>query len=162
MRVCFWNVDDKIGVVLNAVVSIGGQGHQVGPSGFAFQKVAQGFLIEFLLGQDANDQRTRLNQTDGAVLQLPGGVGLGVDITDLLHFQTALQTDGVIQPPADEESVPRCQLLGGEPLNARLVLQNPFHFSGQGLQFLYQRIRLSVLQRSPVLGEHNGQSIDGQ
>ena len=45
------------------------------------------------------------DQGDGAVLQLAGGVGLGVDVGDLLQLQAALQRQGVVQVPPDEEHI---------------------------------------------------------
>ena len=162
MGIGFGDVEDEVCIVLHAVVAVGGQSHEVGTSGFAFQKIAQGFLIEFLLGQYAHHQGARFNQADGAVLQLSGGVGLGVDVADFLHFQAALQADGIVQPSADEEDILCGDLLGGKPLNPRLVLQQPLHFSGQGFQLPDQGGGLIVRQLPAVLGEGNGQCVDGQ
>ena len=39
------------------------------------------------------------------MLQLPGGVGLRVEVGDLLELQGALHAGGVVQVAADEEQV---------------------------------------------------------
>ena len=46
-----------------------------------------------------------VDQRDGAVLQLAGGVAFGVDVGDLLELERALQGDRVVDVAADEEKV---------------------------------------------------------
>ncbi len=79
------------------------------------------------------------------MLQLSGGVGLGVNIAYLLCLQAALKTDGIVESAAHEEDVLRAGELGGEPLDALLFLQDPGDLvrkSGELLKII--AIRLTV------------------
>ena len=95
------------------------------------------------------------------MLQLSGGVGLRVDIADLLHFQASLQGDGVVDAPADEEDVLCRHLLGGEPLDPFLVFQQLLDFVRQGLQLADHSGGILFRQGPPGLGQGNGQHIAG-
>ena len=46
-----------------------------------------------------------VDEGDGAVLHLAGGIALGVDIGDLLELERALEGDGVVDAAAQEEEV---------------------------------------------------------
>ena len=67
------------------------------------------------------------------MLQLAGGIRLGVDIADLLELQASLQAQGIVQVPADEEHVvPSGEILGHLPDPVRL---------GQHLLQLFRKIQ---------------------
>ena len=67
------------------------------------------------------------------MLQLTGGIRLGVDIADLLELQASLQAQGIVQVPADEEHVvPSGEILGHLPDPVRL---------GQHLLQLFRKIQ---------------------
>ena len=68
-------------------MALGGQGQHLGAPGLHLHHVAHGLVEQRAIGAQGNDQRALLNEGDGAVLQLAGGVGLGVDIADLLELQ---------------------------------------------------------------------------
>ncbi len=96
MLVRLGDIDSKIGCILNVVIAIGGQAHQVGTTAFTFNHVADGLFVKVALCQHTNNQRTVFNQADGTVLQLACSVGLAVDVGNFLHFEAALQADSVI------------------------------------------------------------------
>ena len=94
--------------------ALGGERQHMGASRLHLHHVAHGLVEQRHIGGGGNDRRPLLDEGDGAVLQLAGGVGLGVDVGDLLELQASLQRQGVVQIAADKEDllVSR-QLLGG-------------------------------------------------
>ena len=71
------------------------------------------------------------------MLQLAGGIRLGVDIGDLLQLQTALQRQGVVQIPPDEKHLIVPGQLPGGGLNGSGVSQNFLHLLGKRLNALH-------------------------
>ena len=112
------DIDRKVVGILDIVVPVAGQAHEIGAAGLALGHVADGFLIEIALRQNADDQGVVLDQADGAVLHLAGGIGLAVNIADLLHLEAALEADGIVEAAADEEDIAGHGELGGKPLDA--------------------------------------------
>ena len=108
-----------------------GQGQHVGPPGFHLHHIAHSLFKQPAIGAQRHHQGAVLNQADGAVLQLAGGIGLGVDIGDLLQLQGALQPHGVVDVPADEENGLVVEVLGGQILDVLLLIQHLLHTAGQ-------------------------------
>ena len=102
--------------------------------GFYLPDIAHHLVEELLVGGDGDDQRPVLQQGDGAMLQLPGGVGLRVDIADLLQLQAGLQAGGIVHVPADEVHVVGVEVPGSEVLDGLLVPQALLRQVGQVLQ----------------------------
>ena len=69
------------------------------------------------------------------MLELSGGVGLRVDIGDLLQLQGTLQPHSVVQVAANEEHGGVVEVDGGEILDVAAVFQNFLHLVGDGLEF---------------------------
>jgi hypothetical protein len=69
-------------------------------------------------------QQVTVDQCERAMLELPGGVGLGMDIGDLFQLESTFQCNGIVDPAAQEQRV----LLGREALgpasDGRLQLQH--------------------------------------
>ena len=61
-------------------------------------------LEELVRGGDDHDRHVGVNERDGAVLELSGGVALGVDVADLLELQRPLERDGEMHSPAEEKA----------------------------------------------------------
>ena len=75
------------------------------------------------------------DQRNGPVLHLARGERLGVDVADLLKFQTALERDGVVEAAANEEGVLGVCVLAGKPLDTpSLSARVFFDLLGQSLQ----------------------------
>ena len=86
-----------------------------------------------------------------------------MDIADFLHLQAALQTDGVVQPTADEEHILRIGVLAGKPLDPLLIIQHFLDLIRQGLQlFLIHRILLLCDDSLHISGLHRQQVRDNQ
>ncbi len=85
MRVCAGNVDCEISRVFDTVVTVGSEAHEVGSAALDFYHVADGFFKEIGLSEGADDEGAFLHEADGAVLELAGGISLGVYIADLFH-----------------------------------------------------------------------------
>lgn len=116
-------------------VGLGGQGQDAGAPGLYLHHVAHSLVKQRPVGAQGDNRRSLLDQGDGAVLQLAGGIRLGVDIADLLELQASLQAQGIVQVPADEEYVvPSGEILGHLPDPVRL---------GQHLLQLSGRSRIS-------------------
>jgi len=48
-----------------------------------------------------------VNEGDGAVLHLAGGVAFGVNVGDLFQLERALERDGVLDPAPQEQEIDR-------------------------------------------------------
>ena len=127
-----------------------GQRQHLGPPGLDLHHVAHGLIEKRRVGPQRDDQRSRLNEGNGAVLQLTGGVCLGVDIADLLELQRALQAHGVIQIPADEENGIMIKVPGGEILHILRAVQ-------YGLQLFRQSFQLMQDGRIFLMGDRSQQ-----
>lgn len=80
-----------------------------------------------------------------------------MNVTDLLHFQAALQADGIIKSTSDEKHILRISLFGGKPLDPLLVIQDFLDFFRKGLK-LCDQILITLLGNEPT---HPGK-LDGQ
>ena len=70
-----------------------------------------------------------------------------MDVADLLHLQAALQTDGVINPAADEKDVPGRRLLCRKPLDPLFVLQDFLDLIRESRQLFQQPAALFPVYR---------------
>ena len=136
-----------------------GQGQHVGPPGFHLHHIAHSLFKQPAIGAQRHHQGAVLNQADGAVLQLAGGIGLGVDIGDLLQLQGALQPQGVVQVPANVEHRVVVEVLGGEILDMFPIRQHLLHLAGQQLHLLQGRPAVRRVRRPPHLGKEESQQI---
>ena len=96
------------------------------------------------------------------MLHLARGERLGVDVADLLKFQTALECDGVVEAAANEESILGVCVLAGKPLDTLLVGQGLFDLLGQSLQFGDEVLILAVRQRAAHTGKLGSQQVAGR
>ena len=94
------------------------------------------------------------------MLELSGGVGLGVDVGDLLELQGSLQADGVVDIPADEKDGFVVEVDGGIVLDGLPVLQHPLHLGGEGEQLLHQGGVLHRPDGVQQLGKAQGDEVD--
>ena len=126
--------DDGVGVLLHlGPEGLGGQRQHLGAPGLHLHHVAHGLVEQRRVGTQGHHQCPLLDQGDGAVLELAGGVGLGVDIADLLELQGALQAHGIVQVPADEEDGVVVEVPGGKIGDVLGVIQELLHQVRQGL-----------------------------
>ncbi len=89
-------------------------------------------LQQFVVGRHHDDRHVGIDQRQRAVFQLTGGIGLGVDVADLLELERPLHSDGVLAATAEEQAV----VLVGK-------------LFGQGLDLLVQRQGTLELLRRP-------------
>ena len=136
MRICLGHIDCKVHGVLDAVVPIACQPHQISPARLAFGHVADGFFQQVLLCQHTDDKRVIFHQADCAVFQLSGGIGFRMNIGDLLHFEAALQADGIVHASPYEENVSCIGEFCRKPLDAFFVFQHPADFIRKGQKLL--------------------------
>ena len=106
MRICFRNVYSKVCRILHAVIAITGQSHEIGTASLALGHIADRLLEQIFLGQHPDHQDIILDQADGSVFQLTGGIGFGMDVADLLGLEASLQTDRIVKAAANKEDIP--------------------------------------------------------
>jgi hypothetical protein len=79
-------------------------------------------LVEELVVRGHDDHRDGLvHQRDGAVLEFARGVGLGVDVADLLELERAFEGQGIHPAAAQEEDVARLGEPGGDAAAGSLM-----------------------------------------
>ena len=93
------------------------------------------------------------------MLQLTGGVGLRVDVGDLLQLQRALQTHGVIHVAADEEDGLMVEVMGGQILDVLLVLQHLLHAAGQQPQLVDEPVVIIPVDEPQRVGKVQSQQV---
>ena len=95
------------------------------------------------------------------MFQFPGGIGLGVDIGDLLELQGAFEGNRVVQAPADEEDILAGLEILGKVLDLRLGVQDLLHLPRQ-----FQETATTLGARrprcTPVLRQVNPQQIQAE
>ena len=136
-----------------------GQCQHLGSTGLYLHHVAHGLVKERLVGAQGHHQRSRLDEGNGAVLQLAGGIRLGVDIADLLQLQGAFQAHGVVQIPADEEDGIVVEVPGGEILHILDACQHPFQLFRQDFQLVKNGIVLRFLNGTQQIAQIQGDEV---
>ena len=145
----------KVYGVLNAVVAVDRYAHEVSPSRLALCHVADSLLKELALGKNSDDKYPVLNKTDSAVLKFPCRISLTVYIAYLLHFETALEAYGIVEPAPYEEYIMSVGILRCKPLYPLLVLKDAFYLVRDGLQLF--NIITVVTAVQPALCRGNSQ-----
>ena len=115
----------------------GGQCQHIAAPGLYLHDIAHGLLKELGIGPQGHHQSTFLDQTDGAVLEFAGGIGLGVDIGDLLELQGAFQSQGIIYVTPNEKYAVVVEVLAGIVLDIVLIGEDLLHLRRQQ-QHLFQ------------------------
>ena len=138
MLVGLRNIHCEISGILNVIVTIGSQAHQISATAAALNHVADSLFVKLALSQHTNNKSTVLNQADSTVLQFAGSISLTVDVGNFLHLQAAFKADSVIQTTADKEDILSVYLLSGKPLDAFLIFNNLLDFIRQLCHFLNQ------------------------
>ena len=105
---------DIVGEALDLRVALGRDGDDPGVAGPAFHHVADDLVVDRRAGGHGHERALRVEQADGAVLELAGRVALGVDVADFLELERALQGGRVRVAPADEHEAPRVHVAAGE------------------------------------------------
>ena len=129
-----------------------GEAQHVGPPALHLHHVAHGLVKELDIAGQGHHQGARLDEGDGAVLELAGRVGLRVDVRDLLELEGALHADGVVDVAADEEDRGVVEVEGGEILDVRPVVQNLLQLGGDQQQLGHNAVVLRLVQGAQGLG----------
>ena len=105
-------MDGVFDELADLVVAFDGDGDDAAGAGGYFLDVGEGLLVfedgagvGGVLGGDADDGESFVDEGVGAVLHLAGGVAFGVDVGDLLELEGAFEGDGVVDAAAEEEEV---------------------------------------------------------
>ena len=124
--------DDAVGDLVNFLVALGGNDDNLGTARLALHKVRHGLVVGGALGGHGDDGEARIDQCDGAVLHLAGGICLGVQVANLLELERALVGDGSAHTAAHKQC--RLRVLaqqGGLVHGLGLRVQNPLDLLGR-------------------------------
>ena len=139
---------------------LGGQGEDARASGLDLDDVAHGLVKQRRIAAQRHDERTGLDERDRPVLELARGVGLGVDVGDLLELQGALHAERVIQIPADEEDGIVVEVLRGVILDLLAVRQDLLDLRGQRGDGARQAAHILRRDGLPLAGQIDGQQVE--
>src|SRR5699024_4482880 len=112
-------------------------------------------------GDDDEHRLPLLDQGDRAVLELPGGEALGVDVGDLLELERALHRGGVADVPAQEQHGGDVLHVLGELLHLRGAVQDLLDLVGDPLEVRHQGGDLVRVEVAARLGEEQPQQVAG-
>ena len=159
MLVGLRNIHCEISGILNVIVTIGSQAHQISATAAALYHVADSLFVKLALSQHTDNQSTVLNQADSTMLQFAGSISLTMDIGNFLHLQAALQADSVIKTTADKEDILSVYLFSGKPLDAFLIFNNLLNFIRQLCHFLNQLQIFSFVNSTANNSKLNCQAV---
>ena len=114
-----------------------GEDIQLAAAGVDFLHVGGEFFQEAVIGGDDHHRHVLVHQGQGAVFQLAGRIGLGVNVGNLLEFEGALQGDGIVEPPSQEEGMLLLREAPRPDLDLRFQIQGMLDTAGelaQGVQ----------------------------
>ena len=118
--------EDVVRDVAHALVALGRHGDDARVAGAALHEVADELVVHGAARGHGDERHLRVEQRDGSVLQLAGGVALGVDVADLLELEGALERDRVRDAASHEHVAARADVAAGQPLGRLLVqLERP-------------------------------------
>ena len=93
-------------------------------------------LEELVRGGDNDNRHVGVNERDGPVLELSGGIALSVDVADFLELQRTLERDGEMHSPPEEEAARLLQEPCGHRLGGAIEAEGLLYVGGKGLQRL--------------------------
>ena len=129
------DVDHVLGVLADALVAVRSHGNDPAAAGGNLLDVGERLLVERPLGGQHHHRQAGVDQGDGAVLHLAGGIGLGVDVADLLELEGPFVGRGRLEVATQEQKVGGLVVLLGHVSDRRAALQ----------RFLYQPRQLAQL-----------------
>lgn len=129
--------DHIVGLGKDLPVPLQHHRQNLGAPGLDLLDVAHHFVKQRLIAGQGDHGTVLFNEGNGAVLELPGGIGLRVEVGNLLELQGPLHTGGIVHIPANEKHIVVPVVLlsqGGEigvevngPLNKARELKNGLH-----------------------------------
>ena len=99
-----------------------------------FLQVRLQLLEQRVVGRDRDHRHVAVDQRERPVLELAGGVGLGVDVGDLLQLQRAFHRDRVVDAAAEEQRVLAAWRSSPAHAHLRLDVQHVLQRGGQVAQ----------------------------
>ncbi len=159
--------DHDVGEVLEAVVAVGADGDDAAAPGFDLLDVGEGLFVDGVLGAEDHHGELAVDEGDGAVLHLAGGVALGVDVADLFELEGPFGGDGELVAPAQVEEGGGLGVLAGDSLVDVDVLEEGLHVGGdlaEGFDELLGAVRFeAAVEAAQEEGEHgDGGDLGGE
>lgn len=106
-------------------------GEDLGPARLDLLDIGHRLVKQFLVARERNDETARIDERDGAVLELSGGVRLGVDVGDLLELERGFERDGVVDVAPDEEERAVAAVTFGKIADLRVQVNAALRALGQ-------------------------------
>ena len=150
------DLDTEFGHVFHGGVAFGDHGNNGAFAGDDFLHVADNLVVGLLLGGHDDDGHVLINEGDGAVLHLGGGVAFRVDIRYLLQFQGPFQRDGIVDTAAQENGIGTGGHELGDFLDVLLFFEDHADFFRDGLQIVDESMILGLGDGAFLVGEAEG------
>src|SRR5580700_4691011 len=127
--------------------------------GNAFFVTRDRFRIGFVARGQHDYREIFIDERIGAVLHFPGGIAFGMDVGDLLQLKGALESDRIVDAPAEIEKIGVTEKLASEVfVKAGLIrLQNRLHLVRDARELLHQLYRSSRSELAANLSEVRSQ-----
>ncbi len=116
--------EDMVSHVPDELVSVGCDRNDHAAAGLGLLDLRDHLLVPGIPGDQANDRHAFVDERDGAVFHLAGGVTLGMDIRDLFKFEGALVRDRHVETASEVEAVADVLQDVGDLFDLRLALQS--------------------------------------
>jgi len=152
--------DHLVGQLRGLVVAFGHHRDDVPFPRLHFLNVGEGLLVsqaashaQLVARGDDHHGQVLVDQRIGTVLHLTRRVAFRVDVRDFLQLQRALQSDGEVHAPAQEQEIRGAEQFARQFLDARVPGQNCLHLGRDLQQVLHQCAGALRLQRIAQLAE---------
>ena len=147
--------------VLHHAVALGDHGDNLAAARLDFLDVADDFLVHAALGGDDDHGHLLVDEGDGTVLHLGGGVAFGVDVGDFLEFEGTFEGHGVVVAAAEVDEVLAVGEHLGELVDVLVVLEGPLHLVGNLLELVDEHVEHLVAEGLFLLGDGEAEEAEG-
>ena len=120
------NVNHIVGPLLDVLIAFGRHNNHWPLRAFTSSMLAMTFSYTEFFGQRKTDG-VRIDERDGAVFHLRGGIALGVDVGDFLELQRAFERDGEVDLARQEQEAVGVAVFLGDGRNRVALLEHAFH-----------------------------------
>ena len=86
-----------------AAVALVHHGEDLGSARLDLLDVGHRFVEQLLIARKRNNKTARVNERDGAVLELAGSIRFGMNVGDFLELERGFERNGVVDVAPDKE-----------------------------------------------------------
>src|SRR5499427_540804 len=150
-----------IGPAAHLVIAAIADGDDLAAPRAHFLDVAHHAVVARVSRSEGDDRHPLVDERDGPVLHLAGGVAFRVDVGDLLELERSLEGDRILQPAAEEEEVTVGSKLGGESGHRPPGLECLRHEAGELGELGQTLLAITHAEEAFVQTEGEGHQIGG-